>query len=51
MAAVKTVFAVREGGPATPARKGDCAMFLGGAWYTLDIGAQGRQRRRSAAST
>ena len=38
--AVKAVFAVREGGPATPARKGDCAMFLGGVWYTLDIGAK-----------
>jgi len=38
--AVRQVFAVRAGGPATPARKGDCAMFLGGAWYTLDIGAK-----------
>ncbi|HSP91997.1 MAG TPA: DUF1015 family protein [Vicinamibacterales bacterium] len=38
--AVRQVFAVREGGPATPARKGDCAMYLGGAWYTLDIGAK-----------
>jgi uncharacterized protein (DUF1015 family) len=40
MAAVKTVFTVREGGPATPAKKGDCAMFLAGTWYTLDIGAK-----------
>ncbi len=40
MDAVRQVFGVREGGPATPARKGDCAMFLGGAWYTLDIGAK-----------
>jgi uncharacterized protein (DUF1015 family) len=40
MAEVKKVFAVREGGPATPAKKGDCAMFLGGKWYTLDIGAK-----------
>jgi uncharacterized protein (DUF1015 family) len=38
--AVKQAFAVREGGPATPATKGTCAMFLGGAWYTLDIGAK-----------
>ncbi|MGE5199525.1 MAG: DUF1015 domain-containing protein [Rhodospirillaceae bacterium] len=38
--AVKQVFAVREGGPATPGRKGECAMFLGGTWYTLDIGAK-----------
>ena len=40
MAEVKKVFAVREGGPATPAKKGDCAMFLGGKWYTLDLGAK-----------
>ena len=38
--AVRKVFAVREGGPAAPAKKGDCAMYLGGAWYTLDIGAK-----------
>ena len=24
-------------GPATPARKGEVAMFLGGAWHTLDM--------------
>ena len=40
MAEVKKVLAVREGGPATPAKKGDCAMFLGGKWYTLDLGAK-----------
>jgi len=40
MDAVKKVFTVREGGPATPAKKGDCAMFLGGKWHTLDIGAK-----------
>jgi uncharacterized protein (DUF1015 family) len=40
MAEVKKVFAVRDGGPATPAKKGDCAMYFGGAWYTLDIGAK-----------
>ena len=38
--AVRAVFAVREGGPASPARKGECAMFLGGTWYTLDIGTR-----------
>jgi uncharacterized protein (DUF1015 family) len=37
---VKAEFAVYEGGPATPAKKGDCAMYLGGRWYTLDIGAK-----------
>jgi uncharacterized protein (DUF1015 family) len=40
MDAVKSVFAIREGGPAAPAKKGDCAMFLDGRWYTLDIGAR-----------
>jgi len=40
LAEVRKVFAIGEGGPATPAKKGDCAMFLGGTWYTLDIGAK-----------
>jgi uncharacterized protein (DUF1015 family) len=40
LAAVKRVFTVRDGGPASPAKKGDCAMYLGGRWYTLDIGAK-----------
>ena len=40
MDAVRAVFAVREGGPAAPAKKCDCAMFFGGKWYTLDIGAK-----------
>jgi uncharacterized protein (DUF1015 family) len=40
LTSVKQVFAVREGGPASPAKQGDCAMYLGGAWYTLDIGAK-----------
>ena len=40
MDAVRAVFAVREGGPAAPAKKGDGAMFFGGTWYTLDIGAK-----------
>ena len=40
LAAVKAVFAVREGGPAAPARKGDVAMYFGGKWYTLDISAR-----------
>ncbi len=37
LAAVKAVFPVRDGGPATPAKKGEVAMYLGGRWYTLDI--------------
>ena len=28
---------VRDGGPATPARKGECAMFLDGRWQTIDL--------------
>jgi len=40
LAAVRGVFTVREGGPASPAKQGDCAMYLGGKWYTLDIGAK-----------
>ena len=38
--AVRRVFTVRDGGPASPAKKGDCAMYLAGRWYTLDIGAK-----------
>jgi uncharacterized protein (DUF1015 family) len=38
--AVKAAFTVRDGGPAVPAKKGDCAMFLGGTWFTLDVGAK-----------
>ena len=37
LAAVTSVFPVRAGGPATPAKKGDVGMYLAGAWYTLDI--------------
>jgi len=40
LAQVKTIFTVQDGGPATPAKKGDCAMYLGGKWYSLDIGAK-----------
>jgi uncharacterized protein (DUF1015 family) len=38
--AVKARFAVREGAPATPAKKGDVAMYLAGTWYTLDVAAK-----------
>jgi len=38
--AVKARFAVRDGGPATPAKKGDVAMLLAGRWYTIDVGAR-----------
>ncbi len=30
-------FPVRAGGPASPAKRGDAAMYLGGQWYTLDL--------------
>lgn len=38
--AVRGAFAVGEGGPASPSKQGECAMYLGGTWYTLDIGAK-----------
>ena len=37
--ALRAACAVRDGGPATPARKGECAMFLDGHWYTIDLEA------------
>jgi uncharacterized protein (DUF1015 family) len=37
-AAVAARFAVTAGGPASPARKGVIAMYLDGAWSTIDLG-------------
>jgi uncharacterized protein (DUF1015 family) len=37
LAAVRSAFPVREGGPATPAKKGECAMRLGGQWHTITL--------------
>jgi uncharacterized protein (DUF1015 family) len=37
LAKLRDQFAVTEG-PATPARRGEVAMFLGGRWYTLALG-------------
>jgi uncharacterized protein (DUF1015 family) len=37
-AALATRVTLREGGPATPDRKGLVAMYLGGGWSTLDFG-------------
>ena len=37
LAALRKQFTVNEG-PATPSRKGEVAMFLGGRWYTIDLG-------------
>ena len=37
LAALREQFALREG-PATPARKGEVAMFLDGTWYTIVLG-------------
>jgi uncharacterized protein (DUF1015 family) len=38
LAALRTKFPV-EPGSATPRRKGECAMFLGGTWYSLRLDA------------
>ena len=37
LTALRQQFSVTEG-PATPGRKGEVAMFLGGRWYTIDLG-------------
>ena len=37
LATLREQFALREG-PATPARKGEVAMFLDGKWYTIVLG-------------
>jgi uncharacterized protein (DUF1015 family) len=37
-AALAQRFAVTAGGPATPARKGIIAMYLAGAWWSVDLG-------------
>lgn len=39
LASLKRRLTVTDGGPATPARRGEVAMFLGGAWYTLTLPA------------
>jgi uncharacterized protein (DUF1015 family) len=41
LAAIGQKFAVREGGPATPAAKGECAMYLAGHWYTITLAGKG----------
>jgi uncharacterized protein (DUF1015 family) len=38
---LRAQFTVKDG-PATPARKGDVAMFLGGKWRTIVLGDAGR---------
>ena len=38
VAALRQSVAVAKGGPATPTRKGEVSMFLGGAWYTIGLG-------------
>lgn len=37
LASLKRRLPVRDGGPATPARKGDVAMYLGNAWHTITL--------------
>jgi uncharacterized protein (DUF1015 family) len=39
MTALASRCTITPGGPATPARKGLVAMYLGGQWFTLDFGA------------
>ncbi|HEV8579254.1 MAG TPA: DUF1015 family protein [Thermoanaerobaculia bacterium] len=38
LSAVEAKLPVRPGGP-SPARQGETSMYLGGRWYTLDLGA------------
>jgi uncharacterized protein (DUF1015 family) len=38
LAAVEAKLPVRPGGP-SPARRGEVSMYLGGRWYTLELGA------------
>jgi uncharacterized protein (DUF1015 family) len=38
LAKLRERVSVVDGGPATPARKGQVGMFLDGRWYTLDLG-------------
>ena len=38
LAALEAKLPVRPGGP-EPARQGEASMYLGGRWYTLDLGA------------
>jgi uncharacterized protein (DUF1015 family) len=49
LAALRTKFPV-EAGTATPKRKGECAMLLGGTWYTLRLDA-GVQTQTTQAAT
>lgn len=39
LASLKRRLTVTDGGPATPARKGQVAMYLAGAWHTLTLPA------------
>jgi uncharacterized protein (DUF1015 family) len=49
LAALRTKFPV-EPGTATPKRKGECAMYLGGAWYTLQLDAGSAAAATSSAA-
>jgi len=42
LAKIREQFEIKEG-PATPARKGQVAMFLDGAWHTIDLGEAPRE--------
>jgi uncharacterized protein (DUF1015 family) len=51
LATLRTKFPVEASGIATPRRKGECAMYLGGMWYTLqlDAGTNGGSHGSTAA--
>lgn len=38
LTAVRERFSVTDGGPTTPRAKGQVAMYVGGKWYTIDLG-------------
>lgn len=39
--AIRAAFPVRDGGPEMPAKKGECAMYLAGAWHTITLSQPG----------
>jgi uncharacterized protein (DUF1015 family) len=50
LAALRTKFPVAPG-PASPARKGECAMYLDGAWYTLRLDAGSKASSSSSTGS
>jgi uncharacterized protein (DUF1015 family) len=50
LAELRTKFPVAPG-PASPTRKGECAMYLDGAWYTLRLDAGSKSSSPSTSSS